>query len=323
MAINTLVLTMFFKPSNQFDSCPPSIIYQNKTYTKFEDMTFITVPRPFAKGDIFERNKLAIHSWLSISNSSRIILFVNRKEFDPSGRFPALLDELYGAHRIRYAGPIRGDHKGVPYIDDWFIKGLKAVESKYVCFINSDIVLSSKWLRRVKQVYSVMNDKQLVLIGQRIDFDLQPEKLNSLHFGSKDFLKEIDEFVMSSNHSDHSPYGVDTFTFRADDPPFDPEKIPPFIMGRYNWDNWLVGWLNANEKIETITFNLSPPIYHVNHRRHNFDIKDDRVAINHHMKKVNQDYFGSNYDTKWEIFDDKLVHRYDPISYSLPEINDD
>jgi hypothetical protein len=120
-------------------------------------------------------------------------------------------------------------------------------------------------------------------------------------------LHDIDALVERSKHSDHSPFGIDTFTFRADPPPFDVENIPPFVIGRYNWDNWLIGWLN--KICDTVTFNLDPPIYHMNHNRHNFDVNDSRVAINHHLKKANNDYFGSNYDTKWEIANGELVSR--------------
>ena len=75
-------------------------------------------------------------------------------------------------------------------------------------------------------------------------------------------------------------------------------------MGRYGWDNWFVEFLNNNVSIHTVTFNLSPPIYHVNHKRHNFDVKEDRVTVNHHLRLANGEHFGSNYDTYWEIFNE-------------------
>lgn len=314
---NVLAFKLIYSSPKKPIFCPRPDDYRPIKLNSVDEIAFITVPRPFMNGDIFERNKLAIHSWLSVSNRSRVILFVNRSEFDPSGEFPALLDKLYGSHRIEYRGYIKSDLQGIPYIDHWFIRGLKETESKYVCFINSDIVLSSSWLKRVKQVFSVMKDKKTVLIGQRIDFDLNQWKLKDLNYGSQDFLQQIDKFVMDSNHEDHSPYGIDTFTFRADIPPFNPEMIPPFVMGRYNWDNWLTGWLNTI--VDTVTFNLDPPIYHVNHQRHNFDIEDDRVAINHHLRQANYNYFGSNFDTTWEIANGKLQSRFLPIKYSLPE----
>ena len=299
--------------------CPRCPSDSEIIYKEVEELTFITVPRPFTNEDSFERNKLAIHSWLSCSNRSRVIFFIDKDEFDPSGAFPKELAKLYGSERIEFLGPIRSDHNNIPYIDDWFKKGVMNTKSKYVCFINGDIVLSSGWLKRVKQVFQVMKDKRTVLIGQRIDFDLNKKMLNELNYGSESFLEEVDDMVQMSHHQEHSPYGIDTFTFDVENMPFNTDLIPSFYMGRYNWDNWLVGWLNTI--CETVTFNLDPPIYHVNHPRHNFDINDDKVAVNHHLKKANRNYFGSNYDTRWEIVKSKLHNREGPQRIVLPNVD--
>jgi hypothetical protein len=271
-----------------------------------DDITFISVPRPLEKESQYRRMKLAISSWLAASASATVLLFINRTEFDPSGRFPTEIDRQFGAGRVNYAGGIRTDHSGVPYIHEWFIQGIRQSPSRYVCFINSDILLSEKWLSRVKQIFKAMeNDRRLLLIGQRIDFDLESSEYNKLRFTQNNLLNDIDEMVQRSRHSDHSPYGIDSFTFRVDPPPFDVDMIPPYIMGRYNWDNWLVGWWNRI--CDTVTFNLDPPIYHMNHVRHSFDVNDSKVAINHHLKKANKDYFGSNYDTKWQVIEGNVV----------------
>ena len=296
-------------------------------YTDVEGITFISVPRPLKKDKAKRSMKLALSSWLASSPKSHVLLFINRTEFDSTGKFTNEIDQLFGENRIIYAGGIKTDHKNVPYINEWFIQGINHSPSKYVCFINSDIVLSSNWIKRVKQIFTMpeMANKPLVLIGQRIDFDLKEDSFKKIKFSKyknnqHELLHEIDNLVTNiSKHSDHSPYGVDTFTFRTDKLPFDPYLIPPFIMGRYNWDNWIIGWLNHIS--ETVTFNLNPPIYHVNHVRHGFDVNDSRVAINHHLKKANFDYFGSNYDTKWQIKDGKLKRRGRHKEYILDDLN--
>jgi hypothetical protein len=281
--------------------CPP-------LRPSLDEITFISVPRPLSKDDQYRRMKLAISSWLACSPSASVLLFINRTEFDPSGRFPTEIDDQFGGERVIYAGGIRTDHSGVPYIHEWFLEGIRQTPSRFVCFINSDILLSAKWLSRVKQVYNAIGaEKQVVLIGQRIDFELTKAEYKRLRFTQKDLLGDIDAMVERSSHSDHSPYGIDTFTFAVDPLPFDPDLIPPYIMGRYNWDNWLIGWWN--KICNTVTFNLAPPIYHINHVRHSFDVNDSKVAINHHLKRANKNYFGSNYDTKWQILPDNILAR--------------
>jgi hypothetical protein len=291
------------RPACNCPSCPGRSVPFNAP----SELTFISVPRAISTAEQYNRTKLAVSSWLASSPDAHVLLFLNRSEFDQHGKLPDELDSLFGPGRIHYAGPIKHDLNGIPYIDDWFRQGIRKSQSKYVCFINSDILISAKWLSRVSAVDRLFPDRSIMMIGQRIDFDLQLNLFDALSFEPKTLLKEIDEMVQRSPHSDHSPYGVDSFTFRIDHLPFDPERIPPFLMGRYNWDNWIIGYLNTIS--ETVTFNLNPPIYHINHIRHNFDPEDDKVAVNHHTKKANKDYFGSNSDTTWEIVQNDLVHR--------------
>ena len=163
------------------------------------------------------------------------------------------------------------------------------------------------------------NNHSPFLIGQRIDFDMKDKAYEKIRFDQEHILTDIDDMVENSKHEDHSPYGIDTFTFRADKVPFDQYMIPPYIMGRYNWDNWLIGWFN--KICDTVTFNLDPPIYHMNHRRHSFDTNDSRVAINHHLKRANKNYFGSNYDTKWEVKGGFVVRRRGKERYELPDLD--
>lgn len=316
---NALIFLRF--SDNQQCNCPkcPGEDQQIK-YNAIEDICFVSVPRPLKNADQYRRMKLAIASWLACSPSSRVLLYIHRHEFDPTGNFPKELDKEFGEGRIIYAGGIRSDHNGVPYINEWFIAGIRDTPSKYICFINSDILLSEKWLTRVKQVFRVMEGKKPLLIGQRIDFDLDDSLYKLLRFDQEHLLSDIDQMVRDSKHSDHSPFGIDFFAFRADEVPFDVDMMPPFIMGRYNWDNWLIGWFN--KICDTVTFKLDPPIYHMNHVRHRFDVSDPRVAINHHLKKANRDFFGSNFDANWKVKKGVLVHKKGSEKYALEDLTE-
>ena len=126
-------------------------------YFSIDEITFISCPRPLTP-ERYNSMKITYSSWLSSSPKSSIILFVNKSEFDPTGKFPEELDNLFGKGRITYAGHVRHDLNGIPYIDDWFRQGIKKSKSKYVSFINSDIPISKNWLHRVKQVYAAFDD---------------------------------------------------------------------------------------------------------------------------------------------------------------------
>jgi hypothetical protein len=173
------------------------------------------------------------------------------------------IDGLYGSGRVIYGGAIKHDFASVPFIDEWFRKGIQLSRSTFVCFINSDIILSANWLIRAKQVFRLMADRPILVIDQRINFHLNQHLFQNLTF-DESLLQQIDVMVKKSPHFAYQATGMDMFLFRIDRLQINPERIPPFIMGKPYWDNWLVGYFN--DVSETITFSLNPPIYHITHR---------------------------------------------------------
>jgi hypothetical protein len=280
-------------------------------HPSLEEITFISAPRPNLKPEAYNRVKLAISSWLSISPRSNVLLFVNRTSFKVLAEE---LERLHGPGRLMYGAPIKQDMADTPYIDDLFRQGIQRSPSTYVCFINADILISAHWFARVQQVFHLMVDRPILVIGQRVDFDLDPARLHNFSF-TRSLLHKIDILVNSSRHVKHSPDGIDSFTFRTDYLPFEPGLIPPFLMGRYWWDNWIVGY--ANTVCDTITFLSTPPIYHINHKPHKFDTKVHRVAVNYYTRIANKDFFGSNLDTTWEISNMVLFRSHDSFQILL------
>jgi hypothetical protein len=279
--------------------CPTCESRNDVKYDGPDDITFITVPRPRVDYSHREKYKLAISSWLSASKNSKVILYVPEEEFDTTGRLQKEFVDMFGENRVFYKGYLKSDQDNVPYVDDWFKRGVDDAETKYVCFINTDILLSSNWMKRLKQVYSVFDErKKLVLINQRIDFDLNADA-SWFKYNSPTLLEDIDNLVQRSHHETHSPAGIDTFTFRKDFLPFNPDVIPPFIVGRYNWDNWLVGYLLQTATV--VSFGIDPPVYHINHIRHQFDIEDPRVAVNHYLRQMNYNFFATNDNADYSV----------------------
>jgi hypothetical protein len=274
-------------------------------------LTFISAPWPHLTSEAYNSTKLAISSWLSASPHSKVILFVNRANFE---NLAEELEHRYELGRVNYVGPLKRDLADIPYVDDWFRQGIRLSQSTYVCFINADILLSANWFTKAKQVFHFMGDRPILLIGQRINVNLQPASFLNLSF-KRSLLQEIDVLVKNSRHAKHSPIGIDSFCFRIDRLPFEPERIPPFVMGRYWWDNWMVGY--ATGRYNTITFRLTPPIYHINHTPHKLDPKVNRVAVNYYTRIANNNFYGSNLDTIWEVSGTFLFRRGNSIQVPL------
>jgi hypothetical protein len=238
-------------------------------------------------------------------------LFINRSEF---GALADELDDCYGPGRVIYSGHIKTSFAGVPYIDAWFRQGIQLSPSTHVCFLNADILLSANWFTQAIQMLHVMANHPIILIGQRINVDLNSIDDYNFSIGTK-LLHEIDDVVKKSRHFPESPDGIDIFLFQIDRVPLEPERIPPFIMGRYYWDNWLVGYLN--HFCDVITFSLNPPIYHINHKPNTKNSNDDQFAINQHLWKANKQYYGSNRDVTWKLSGNLLIRRRSSIQIRL------
>jgi hypothetical protein len=242
---------------------------------------------------------------------SHVLLFINRSEF---GALADELDHCYGSGRVIYGGHIKTSLAHVPYIDEWFRQGIRHSPSNFVCFINADILLSANWLTGAKHIFRLMDGHPIVVIGQRINCDINPRYFQNLSFG-KALLQEIDHIAKKSVHYPESPHGMDTFLFQIHGLGLEPERIPPFVMGRYLWDNWFVGYLN--HFCDIVTFSLDPPIYHINHKPNERNPNEDQFAANHYLWKSNRRYYGSNLDVMWKFSNPMLIRRRSSIQIQL------
>ena len=306
--ISSLFASVVFSPKygtgvNTCPSCSNSSIIK---YNTVNDITYITVPKKVEKDEDRLKYKFAFCNWLAASNGSRIIAYMNSSDFDPSGDTQREIESKFGEGRLSFLDTLRHNYVGIPYIDSWFSKGFEDAETLYVCFINTDILLSSSWFPAIQTAFKLIGNKKALIINQRIDFYLDPSAIENWDFYSKDLLNKTDALINDTNYTLHSPYGVDTFTFRKDIMPFNPHVIPPFLVGRYNWDNWICGYLNY--KVLTISFGVTPPIYHIDHVRHQFNKgADPLVKTNEELRSMNYNYFGSNFDTNYVYKNGKIV----------------
>ena len=282
-----------YTDGEQLCVCPPCP--REIEYKAIDEITFVTVPMQGSR----EVHKLAIASWLSVSDKSRVVILGER---DSLGEVAEELEKVFGS-RIVFAGPPKRDFKNVPYVDSWFRSGIAAAKAQFVCFVCENVVLGSDWMKRTAQVFGAMNGLKPFLIGQSAGFSIDPAWFASLEFGSDSFLSEID----GVSRQDDPPTEVTWFAFRTDVLPFKPDMIPPFLLGYPEWSEWLVGYMNAI--CDTVSFGASPLVYRVEIDRPKLETEDSRAAVNHNTKLSNGNYSGSNADTVWEVVGDQIVHR--------------
>jgi hypothetical protein len=253
-------------------------------------MTFVSIPRPLTNASECQRVRLAVSSWLASDWTTKVIMFINRREFCPEIKLADELDQLWGLGRVNYAGSTRCDPSGIPYINAWFQDGTRLSTTKYVSMINSDIILSSKWWRYCTDLMNQYSRRlKPLLCSPRMNVNFTLTALTKVRFCERFLLRDIDRLMKKLGPEPNRGGGVDIFTFLRSKPPIDLSRIPPFLMGRPVWDCWILGW--SSRFCQTISTNFTPPIFHLNHESRNRDPKDPTVSYNERLGKRTGRFF--------------------------------
>jgi hypothetical protein len=272
-------------------------------------MTFVSVPKSPGSWEGCMRLRLVIGSWLSSDPDAQVVLFADRRHICRRMGLAGNLDELYGKGRVIYAGPGRRDRDGVPFVHSWFKDGAKLTYTKYVSLINSDIVLSSRWNPEITTMLDSLNSSwRPFVLSVRSDVDFPIWGFNQVRFAPNHMMHDIDRVMVVLNASKHAMGGIDIFTFNRDDPPFELEGIPHFLMGKLHWDVWLVKM--ANECCDPIYTKFDPPIYHLNHhaKPHNYF---ERKARRNTALALKAGGWENVWNSKWYLNEGKLCYNED------------
>ncbi|KAH0795719.1 glycosyl transferase family 2 [Histomonas meleagridis] len=246
-------------------------------------MTFISVIKNNKK--IEDYNKQAIHSWISISPKTHVILFADQSKVDNDN----FIQNSY-KDQLKFSQKIRHDFSNVPFVDDLFKEGVQQSRSKYVTFIRDDLILTKDWFNRVNQIFNFLSTQNPIIISQFVNVS----NITAITDTTIDY---------TSSNADE----IGSFTFRTGPSPFDISKVPGFVYGRGYWSNWMVGWLNSIA--DTVSIGLHPPAFRLQHSEKPLSDSDNRVIVNKYVKVSNGDYWGTNNDTKWKVEGNKLVNR--------------
>jgi hypothetical protein len=142
--------------------------------------------------------------------------------------------------------------------------GVNLAQTKYISLINSDIVLSALWYPAVVGMLDLIRASfQPIMLSSRWDVDFPESSFAEIRFSEARLLHDIDNVMKNLKMKRYTSKGIDIFTFRRKHPPFDPAKIPPFLMGKPCWDYWLMAWTSTF--CNTIFTNYKPYTYHLNH----------------------------------------------------------
>ncbi len=218
--------------------------------------TIFTVPKGF-EGLYKTIQTNSIKSWLSISPKPEIMLFGS----DPG------VKEFAKKSGVIHISDIKRNKFGTPRIDDIFIKAKKKAKTKYLCYLNADIIVDPKLPKIISTISQ--NYKEFLAIARR--WNLKIEK--QINFNKKNWFEMIEKKALKKGEL-YSHTGIDLFFYNKR--LF--KKIPNFAVGRTIWDNWLMYYARS-KKIPIIDITNALTLIHQDHSYKKF------VSSSKHFRK--------------------------------------
>jgi hypothetical protein len=206
-------------------------------------LTFFTTAKPFCgRSGIIQRN--ALKSWTLLRPGVEVILFG-----DEEGA--ARTAEELG---LRHEPCVERNEFGTKRLDAMFRRALAIARHPLLCYINCDILLLPDFCAAVHRVRA--EHSQFLMVGRRWDVEMR----EPLNFESTDWEARLRSRVLREGKQ-RTPEWIDYFVFPRG---LYETKLPPFVVGRVFWDNWLV-WKALDAKHPVIDASAAVLAVHQNH----------------------------------------------------------
>jgi hypothetical protein len=205
-------------------------------------LTIFSIPKPFlGESDLLQRN--AIGSWRQAAPDAEIALLG-----DAEGIRGAAQD--FG---LRHLAGIRCNDRGTPRLDGAFAAATAATSGPLLMYVNSDVILPTGFGQIASQVHE-LSPQPFLAIGRRVEIDVD----RSIDWRHPDDLEWFDRQLKRARRE--SILCKDFFLFRRGW--FC--NLPPFAVGRGNWDNWMV-WAAKRMRLRVIDLSPRATIVHQRH----------------------------------------------------------
>ena len=232
-------------------------------------LTLFTTPKPF-KDHIAVIQRNAIRSWTLLKPSCEIILFG-----DEEG-----IIETAKEMGVRHFPSVQRNDCGTPLLNDLFEQARQLASNEFLGCINADIILMDDFVKAFEQVLSWR--ARFLMVGQRRNIEIT----EALDFGPgwEDRLK-----VQVTKEGEFYA-GIDYFVFPKDLW----GKIPPFAIGRFYWDNWLLYGARLR-KAPVIDCTQAVMAVHQNHDYAHFSAQTEEASKSPESRR-NRELLGGPYN---------------------------
>jgi hypothetical protein len=143
---------------------------------------------------------------------------------------------------------------GMKRLDYMFATARAIARHEVLCYINCDIILMQDFRRALECVEAA--HRQFLMVGRRWDVDItQP-----CDFARANWQSQLQSVALLSGLQRPSEW-IDYFAFSCD---LYGSSVPPFVVGRVHWDDWLV-WKALDLKQPVVDVSAAVMAVHQNH----------------------------------------------------------
>lgn len=204
-------------------------------------LTIFSIPKPF-RGHIGIIQRNAIQSWSRLHPENEIILCG-----DEAGT-----GETAAEFKVTWLPHLPRNEFGTPFLNSAFDQVENISKHRLLCFVNSDIILLSDFLKAVQR----LRFPKFLLAGQRWNIDLT----EPWDFDQPDSEARLQRYVADYGRLEY-PSGIDYFVFPKDGIQ---AQLPPFVVGRPGWDNFFI-YRARKLSIPVVDVTQAVMVIHQNH----------------------------------------------------------
>jgi hypothetical protein len=182
-------------------------------------LTLFSTAKPF-RGQINMIQRNALRSWKLLHSDVEIILFG-----DDEGAAGVAM-EL----GIRHEPHVEKNELGTNRVDYIFNRAQQIALHNLLCYANCDIIFLPDFLHALDQLRE--RHERFLALGRRWDTNVQ----QPIDFSAADWSDRMRSLALAENKQ-RPPWFIDYFAFTRG---LFGADLPPLLIGRVNWDNWMV-----------------------------------------------------------------------------------
>jgi len=206
-------------------------------------LTFFTTAKPFVgHAEIVQRN--ALKSWTLVHPDAEVILFGDE------GGAAEVAREL----GIRHEPHVERSEHGTKRLDYLFSTARAIARHDVLCYVNCDIVLMEDFRRALQRVQAA--HEEFLMVGRRWDLEVW----EPLDFTPANWQSRLQGTVLCRGR-ERAEEWIDYFAFSRN---LYGASVPPFVVGRVHWDNWLL-WKARDSGVAVVDASSSVIAVHQNH----------------------------------------------------------